>query len=227
MTMKPYLLVVMAAMFLPGTAYAQMGGGGGDAVVTINANPNAENFIFEPPSKWSPYSSETAAKRVTMYIPFGQKPDKFKETLTFTEFSSTLNATSAGQIRDVLVKGSTKACPTQSVQEGRDRDENGYLATSWEETCDTGDHYEFSMNKVILGNDKLYTAKKVWRYEPDQEEKNEWQTNMQGVFVCDPRAGRDHSCTGGRGGGMGGGMGGGQRPNLAIIKLTLVPTRAR
>ena len=73
-----------------------------------------------------------------------------------------------------------------------------------------------TLNKAILGNEKLYVVSKVWKSDPGQEERFEWEQYLRGAFVCDPTT-LENPCIppsngrGGRGGGGamgGGGMGG-------------------
>lgn len=96
-----------------GTAYAQMGAPPTGAELDLS-NLEVESFVWQKPAKWYPYSHVTDAKKVTMLFPAGQKPNSFKESLVFTEFSSTLGAKSADQVKDIFLSANAKKCTTHN-----------------------------------------------------------------------------------------------------------------
>ena len=46
---------------------------------------------------------------------------------------------------------------------------------------------EFTMVKVISGNDGLYIIQKAWKYEPDDAQIQDWSKSVSQVFLCDSR----------------------------------------
>ncbi len=46
---------------------------------------------------------------------------------------------------------------------------------------------EFTMIKVISGNDAIYLIQKAWQYEPTNSQMQEWSKSVSKVFLCDTR----------------------------------------
>ena len=46
---------------------------------------------------------------------------------------------------------------------------------------------EYTMIKVISGNDALYLIQKAWRYEPTNSQIQDWSKLVSKVFLCDSR----------------------------------------
>ena len=46
---------------------------------------------------------------------------------------------------------------------------------------------EYTMIKVISGNDAFYIIQKAWRYEPTNSQIQDWSKLVSKVFLCDSR----------------------------------------
>lgn len=206
-----YILVL--SLFLAGTVQAQMGGGGGQQAFEPVVIPDVEEetLILAIPDKWYPFFRESEAKTDTYYFPTGQGASGWREAIHAQRFVSTLNLTEATEYYEVKSGANAKACAEHEVSFMRGGSENGYSRAEWYEHCTLANEDELhTLNKAILGNEKLYVVSKVWKSDPDQEERFEWERYLGTAFVCDPTTLENPCIPPSNGRGMGGaGMGGG------------------
>lgn len=197
--------ILFGVIFFANNVFSQGGMGGGAEEVYI-PDVDEESFIWQIPSKWYPYSKESEIKIDVYLFPTGQEPTDFKEMLHFEEFRSTMNAVDAESVYQLKTQAASAGCPTYQHELEVDQTENGYSMVQWSENCITDSSTIYALTKVIVGNEKLYIAKKAWKYEPRESEQIKWNDLFMSVYVCDPTTG-ENRCTppnGGRGGGGGG-----------------------
>jgi len=180
-------LIITTTLIFFGTANAQMGGGGGGMAPERAPIPevDGETFIYQIPDKWYPYSKKSEAKADVYIFPTGQNPEKWKELLQLESFTSTLNLTDATQVYDLKTGALEGACDSHSVTSDKDNAENAYSMHQWTERCSQGEEEMVSIRKAILGNERLYMASIVWKYEPKDWEIEKWQQYLDQTYVCD------------------------------------------
>jgi hypothetical protein len=169
-------------------AHAQMGGGPPPEEKIPEVDK--ETWIYKFPDKWYPFSRTSDAKLDTYIFPAGQNPQKWKEGLHFEEFLTTVGVKQASDVFELQTKGTHTPCVDYTAELVRDQPENNYSMNQWSVRCNYADKSTLvTLNKAILGNDKLYIAKKMWKYEPKETEMKRWSEYFDQVYVCDPRTG--------------------------------------
>ena len=67
------------------------------------------------------------------------------------------------------------------------KDRNGYKSLFWETNCDLGNLKVKTLQIVIIGNDKLYHIRKLWKRPVSNEEYQNWKNHIDKASVCDTR----------------------------------------
>ena len=185
--MSRFICFIAFVFLLSGTAQAQMGGGGGGMAQPepiVIPDVEVETLLVEIPDKWGPFNRRTDTKTDTFYFPFGSSPERWSNAVHIQRFFTTLDLASASDYFDAKTAANAKACAEHDVSFLRGGTENGYSRVEWSEHCVLANKDELStLNKVILGNEKLYTVSRMWKSKPDQDEMNEWSTYMCHVFL--------------------------------------------
>ncbi len=185
--MARFLILLSLFSFALSNAQAQGGMGGGQEAKPFIPNVDVESFIYQIPAKWYPYQSKTDAKIATYIFPTGQEPSDWKEALQFDHFNSTAGVTDSKQVYQLKTQNTAKGCPNFTEKLLKQEAENGYSMSFWMEQCESADNSVYTLlNKVILGNEKLYIATKTWKYEPSKRDMEKWEQYISGVYVCDP-----------------------------------------
>lgn len=196
--------LITGFLLTTGTAFAARGGMGEGRPEVFIPDVDKESFIWQIPAKWYPYSKETDAKKTAYVFPTGQKPEKFKQVLQFDEFSSTLGLNQASEIYKVKTDAAAAKCSNYTHELEFDRQENGYSAVQWSESCvEDGKTPVYSFSKAIVGNEKLYVVKKSWKFEPKKSERERWVRYFRSVYACDPTTGNNECRPPRRAGGEG------------------------
>lgn len=177
---------LIAALFITlNSANAQMGGMGEQEVYIPDVDK--ESLILLRPDKWYPYFKESEQRVDTYYFPTGQKPENWKEAIQSQRYLSTMGVTEASAVFDVRTQANAPNCETHEVMLITNEAENGYSKSEWLETCVNADDSQVTtLNKAIVGNEQLYVVSKIWKYEPKENDMEEWKRFMGQVYVCDP-----------------------------------------
>ena len=192
--MNSFISAVVILLILQSAAFGQGRGGGQRPAEAQVPDVDGESLILQIPDKWYPYSKETEVKVDTFVFPTGQKPEKWKESLRYERFLTTVGATEARQVYDLKIESNATKCVDYEAAVIKDEPENGYSMIEWSEHCLSKDNKPFVMlNKAILGFEQLYVVSKIWKYEPKENDMNEWLAYMEQVYVCDPTIDAD-SC---------------------------------
>lgn len=198
--MIKFTSAVLGLLVFASAAHAQMGGMGEQQAFVPDVDE--ESLILLRPDKWYPYFSESEQKVDTYYFPTGQKPEKWKEALQSQRYRTTLGVTDAAQVQQARTQANKANCMDHQVTFVTGGTENGYSKNEWTEVCTSNsDSTLVTLNKVILGNEQLYSVSKIWKYEPKASDMEEWRQYLSQVYVCDPTTGANpcRSPNGGRG----------------------------
>ena len=167
-----------------------MGGGGGgrDAEPLFIPDVESESMILAIPDKWYPFFKESETKTDTYYFPTGQGARGWREAIHSQRFVSTLGLTQATEYYEAKTNANAKNCAKKhDISFMRGGTENGYSRAEWVEHCTLANDDELiTLNKAVLGNEKLYVVSKIWKEEPDQEEMNEWEQYMRCLLYTSP-----------------------------------------
>jgi hypothetical protein len=173
-------------LLVNGVAHAQMGSAPREAQPYI-PDVDRESLILQIPEKWYPYHLETENKVDTFVFPTGQKPEKWREMLRYERFLTTQGVTRAKQVFDLKTEINATNCVEYEAVLLIDVPENGYSMSQWTEHCVLANDSSIVMlNKVIVGFEQLFVVAKVWKYDPKQNDMDEWLAYMRQVYVCDP-----------------------------------------
>ncbi|MBT5560350.1 MAG: hypothetical protein HOJ88_10720 [Proteobacteria bacterium] len=184
-------LLSLSVLIAFNTANAQMGGGrgGGDRQPQI-PDVEEESLIFLPPANWTPFGKKSDGKTDTYAFPKGQEPADWQEAIHYEQYVGTQGVTQARQVFELRTQGGRSNCEDQNVALIKQEPENGYSMVEWSESCTSADEsIMHTLNKVILGNEKLYSVSKAWKFEPEESEMGIWLNYMDQVYVCDPNTG--------------------------------------
>ena len=100
---------------------------------------------------------------------------------------TTQGVTRAKQIFDLKTEGKDANCVEYEADLLLDVTENSYSMSQWTEHCVLPDESIIVMlNKVIVGFEQLFIVGKIWKYDPKQNDMDEWLAYMRQVYVCDP-----------------------------------------
>ena len=184
-------------------AHSQGMGGGQQMYIP---DVEVESFIWQVPAKWYPFSKESDVKIDAYLFPTGQEPTDFKQMLHFEEFRTTLGVTEAISVYQLKTQAASAACAnTYEEKLEFNQMENGYSMVQWSDSCiSSNGSGSYGVTKAIVGNEKLYVAKKAWKFEPSEAERRKWLGVLRTVYVCDPRTGVNRCMPPGGAGGGGG-----------------------
>ena len=70
---------------------------------------------------------------------------------------------------------------------------NGYQMISWRHQCEQEKLTITSIEVAILGNDRFYHLRKLWKFPVPDEKVTEWHTLLNQTSVCDSRN-QQHPC---------------------------------
>ena len=71
---------------------------------------------------------------------------------------------------------------------------NGYEALSWTNICEMDKMTVTTVQHAIMGEDKFYHQRKLWKFPVSSEKIAEWETLLGASSVCDTE-GDKHPCT--------------------------------
>ena len=160
-----------------------MGGRDAPFIPTVNE----EEFIWRVPEKWYPFSKVSDEKTDTYFFPTGQDPNNWDESLHFVHYTSTLGVTDAYQVYEIRTQGAAATCATHETDIAKQEVENGYSMMQWTDICVSSEgDFQYTTNKVVLGNEKLYMASKIWKSMPREHRTKRWHDYFDQTYVCDP-----------------------------------------
>ncbi len=87
-------------------------------------------------------------------------------------------------------------CPDSHIPLGKKGVINGYKCELWTQICNKNpmiNDPEFTLFKIIEGNDNFYIIQKAWKYLPSDSESINWGRVFGAAMVCDNRV-IDRSC---------------------------------
>ncbi|MDG2087634.1 MAG: hypothetical protein P8J68_02735 [Arenicellaceae bacterium] len=187
--MARLILLYLSFLIAFSNANAQMGGGRGGQRPQI-PNVEEETLIFQPPADWSRFGNSSEEKTETYAFPEGQEPASWEEAIHYERYVGTQGITQSRQVFELRTEGDRSHCVDQNVTLIKQEPENGYSMIEWTDSCTSADASVMqTLNKIILGNERLYSISKAWKFAPEENDMGIWLNYMNQVYVCDPNTG--------------------------------------
>ena len=209
-------VVAVVVLFCTATSSpvaAQMGGGMGGpqgmAGQVVLRTPEGETMMVPVPDGWTPYRREAEEKDESYMFPRGQEPSDWQEALRQETYRTAAGITSADRVYELRAEADENNCTSFASELLGEGPENGYSMVFWRQVCELPEGQTLaSLNKTVLGNDRLHILSMIWKQDPPTRSWTQWANFMDTVFVCDPDRAEEHPCRpAGAPAGMGG-MGG-------------------
>lgn len=205
-------MVAIFSIALCAPAAAQMGMGGapqGMAGQVVLQSPEGETMVVPLPDGWMPYQREAEEKDERYVFPGGQEPSDWREALRQETYRTTAGITRADRVYELRSESDANSCVSFDSRVLGEGPENGYSMVLWRQVCELADGQMLaSLNKTVLGNDRLHILSMIWKQDPPTRSWTQWTNYMTGVYVCDPGRVEEHPC---RPAGAPAGMGGMRR----------------
>lgn len=179
---------------------AGMGGGGapqGMGGQVVLRSPEGETMVVPLPANWTPYArAREADEKDERYIfPNGQEPADWRETLRQETYRTTAGIATAGRVYELRTESDPRSCESFSSEKLAEELENGYSMVLWRQVCELADGRTLaSLNKTVLGNDRLHILSMIWKQDPPDRAWTRWTNYMNRVHVCDTGRGDAHPC---------------------------------
>ncbi len=179
------------------SATAQMGGRAGAAGMggqVVLQSPEGETMLVPLPNGWTPYAREAEEKDERYVFPGGQEPSDWREALRQETYRTAVGIAAADRVYELRTESDVNQCDSFSSEILGEGPENGYSMVLWRQVCElAGGQTLASLNKTVLGNDRLHILSMIWKQDPPARAWTQWMNYMNRVYVCD--TGRDeHPC---------------------------------
>ena len=149
-----------------------------------------ETLIYGAPAGWVPYGNTTDTKVDTYLFPEGQSPSDWQQAIYLERYFSTQGVTQSNEVFKLRTQNDRSECLERNIETLKQEPENGYSMSLWTDNCTSADNSVLlSLNKVILGNEQLYSISKAWKYVPNEAEMTRWLNFLNAAYVCDPNTG--------------------------------------
>ena len=86
-----------------------------------------------------------------------------------------------------------RTCKSHSSSQADEKVINGYNAISWQNICELDDLTITSLQITIMGEDKFYHMRKLWKIPVTDEKIVEWQDLLNRTNVCNTTK-SNHAC---------------------------------
>ena len=210
MAARNLAMVAALSVAFSAPAAAQMGGGMGGAQgmagqVVLHA-PEGETMMVPLPNGWTPYRRAAEEKDESYIFPRGQEPSDWREALRQETYRTAAGIASADRVYELRSEADASSCASFASEILSEGPENGYSMVFWRQVCELPEGQTLaSLNKTVLGNDRLHILSMIWKQDPPNRSWTQWVNYMDTVFVCDPDRAEEHPC---RPAGAPAGMGG-------------------
>ena len=175
MRVRPGFRVWLAALLLAGPAVAQL---------------KDENLLQAMPAGYRIGFQERQGPIVTTeMVPEGETVEEWTEMVTSQLFIG-LKSVSPETFRAESRKKWLEACKDGSFAEIASGEENGYPMALWMLSCPYSKapgRPEITWFKAIRGQDAFYVVQKSFRFEPSNEQVQQWMRYLRQIAVCDSR----------------------------------------
>ena len=208
MAARNLAMVAIFSVALCAPAAAQMGMGGGPQGMgqVVLHSPEGETMMVPLPEGWLPYQREAEGKDESYVFPGGQEPSDWRETLRQETYHATAGITRADRVYELRSEADANNCESYASEMLGEGPENGYSMVLWRQVCELPEgQIVASLNKTVLGNDRLHILSMIWKQDPPTRSWTQWVNYMDTVYVCDPDRLEEHPC---RPAGAPAGMGG-------------------
>jgi len=168
-------------------------------------SPEGETMVVPLPNNWTPFAREGEEKDERYIFPSGQEPADWREALRQETYRSTVGITAAERVYELRTENDSHSCQSFTSETLAERPENGYSMVLWRQVCElAGGQILASLNKTVLGNERLHILSMIWKQDPPDRAWIQWTNYMNRVYVCDTER-EAHPCrTAPAAGGMGG-----------------------
>ena len=180
----------------------QMGGmGGGGAPQGMSGQlvlrvPDGETMVVPVPNNWTPYSRQAEEKDESYVFPRGQDLNDWQQALRQESYHTTAGVAAAERVYELRTQGDERSCASFDSRVLSDEPENGYSSVLWRQVCELESGQTVSsLNKTVLGNERLHIVTMIWKENPSNRAWNQWTNYMNRVYVCDPER-EEHPCRG-------------------------------
>ena len=149
-----------------------------------------ENLLQSlPPGYKIDFQAKQGNMLMTEMVPEGESVKDWTEMVTTQVFLGLKTATPE-QFQALMQQRWLAACKGGAAAPVAKGEENGYPFALWLLSCPSSPATgkpEVTWFKAIKGNDSFYVVQKAFRFEPTQEQVNQWIQYLRSVSVCDTR----------------------------------------
>ena len=157
---------------------------------TFSEELKGENLLFAPPDGYEMgFSDNKNDIYISEWFTYGQNKDDWSEMVT-VQVLFNYPSRNIENFVDKFIGVIVDTCDNGRGLSITNGEEYGYSFNFFMTICgrnpDTNKP-EFTMIKVISGNDALYIIQKAWKYEPNDTQIQDWSKSVSQVFLCDSR----------------------------------------
>lgn len=155
-----------------------------------------ENLLVAMPAGFKVgFQVARSGMKMQEWVPDGQSVEDWTEMVTVQIFGGAQKVDPA-QFLSNIEEQWLKACLGSRASDVASSTANGYAVSSVELRCPlnkkTGKP-EDTLFRAIKGNDSLYVVQKAFRFDPNEDQRNETAKFLDAVSVCDART-DEHPC---------------------------------
>jgi hypothetical protein len=157
-----------------------------------------ENVFMKVPTGFAlGYRNRTTQDSMTEYVLKGETVDNWSEIATSQIFHGNGRAPDAAAVS--MRQVAANVCRGNESTPVINGQVNGYAFATWIDHCPMNprtEKPEWTVFKVIGGQDAVYIVSRAFRFEPSREQLKQAIEDVRDSFVCDPRA-KEHACPAG------------------------------
>ena len=150
-----------------------------------------ENLLFSPPNGYKIGFTDSSNEIYTQeWIPNGETIKDWSRMMTVQVLYNYNTKSTLKNFVDRFIGIIVDFCDEGRGLEISSGEEYGYSYNYFMTICGKNPNTkkpEYTMIKVISGNDALYLIQKAWRYEPTNSQIQDWSKLVSKVFLCDSR----------------------------------------